>query len=1053
MKVMVNGSQMHYGRGFVSYRPLLSEPGERFQYREGLSALLPFNDLGYDHDSYLPITNGEEVCIMTQSQWPKIFIDPGQSMGGEMEFPFFYGANWFRIPNRDWVANPSAVDCGATDSDGNPVANMLNGTAFDVSHGPYGVRAHHAGVVHSSSLAPLKHANGADDPVTIQVFLWATDVKFSVPTSVPHPSIPDVSGSRTASFEPHARSVYVPNFLGDLAHSSSPDIAGRLEMGSSSLETDESTVGLGLGDEMSIKALAQRECWLDRFTWPVNVPAETPLWSCRVTPQYFKRQTAPGNSNIARGVVALQPTPSAYAALPFGYWRGSMKYRVQVVASNLHRGRLRIVYDPLADIHARDNVNNYPEALMNQQYSRTIDIAGDSGRDFCFEVGYMQETPYLALLPLEAQGPTSAFDVNYDWENYGSEVPTPATGRVGPTQTTNGQITIYVLNRLAIPATGPAINNDVTVNVFVSAGADMDFQMPTSRAVNMLSFVDPTGFPINYRNDQIPQSLGNEAARRAAVFQKREKKEPKKREKPERGETANFEPHMDAGDSAAMGATEMENVPEEPPTKAWMGDCSQPAATMAAVTFGENIQSFTELMGRWQVYNREIYTRTDTPIDSETRGDDEYTILTVYPDFPPFPGPAPISEKWGTLTSYPGASFLTQGPFLAGTSEPDFPGDLCGNAALNIAPAGKYFLNAPVNSPVPNPDVNYLDSARLLKVNPGEMTMMHYVTRMFIGRKGSIRNKYVLDGDTASNLSAGTRIMSVKRLPDSGIVSGNTYFDKDNSCQTIADSVDVLNAMPAYGGFWSQASCKVENSSNAAGTPRSVPNIVKAQALNGNIQTGTSNIAAPNWLSLRRYPFSPNYVSTGNAGETVTKSDLMMGSTYDGAHVTTSLQQPVIEVEIPFYVNSRFIKNDLVMNNTRGVQAHLLKYESHLSKQTEDDSIEEAGTITYVERHVKPGSDFALYYLANVPHIVLNGNLRYQTVYGINLEGFLGYASYSSLRYRVASNQEASAYREEGVTPIPAGTSSVNTYPQDIYFYNANITDQIYPLNQPSSSF
>lgn len=113
MKVMVNGSQMHYGRGLVSYRPLMTVPGERFQPFPS-TGVTPFDEVGYAALSNLLVNNGEEVCIMTQSQWPKIFIDPGQSMGGEMEFPFFFGANWFRIPNRDWVANPSAVNSGVT---------------------------------------------------------------------------------------------------------------------------------------------------------------------------------------------------------------------------------------------------------------------------------------------------------------------------------------------------------------------------------------------------------------------------------------------------------------------------------------------------------------------------------------------------------------------------------------------------------------------------------------------------------------------------------------------------------------------------------------------------------------------------------------------------------------------------------------------------------------------------------------------------------------------------------------------------------------------------
>ena len=34
------------------------------------------------------------------------------------------------------------------------------------------------------TLNPLKHANGADDKVTISFFIWAEDVEMAIPTSV-----------------------------------------------------------------------------------------------------------------------------------------------------------------------------------------------------------------------------------------------------------------------------------------------------------------------------------------------------------------------------------------------------------------------------------------------------------------------------------------------------------------------------------------------------------------------------------------------------------------------------------------------------------------------------------------------------------------------------------------------------------------------------------------------------------------------------------------------------------------------------------------------------
>jgi len=858
-----------------------------------------------------------------------------------------------------------------------------------------------------------------------------------------------------AGFTPQMRSEYVPNFLGDLAKAQSTDISTRLEVGNSCLTTDQATVGLGSSDEMSIPKLAQRECWLDRFVWQVNTPAETPIWYARVTPQYFKRQI--GNNIALSGIPCVQPTPCAYAALPFGYWRGSMKYRIQIVASNLHRGRLRIVYDPVADVNARENVNDYPESLMNLQYSRTIDIAADSGRDFTFEVGYMQEKPYLSLQPLEARD-TQGSGFNFDWINYGSDVPVAGAvnpSRLAPTASTNGQITIYILNRLAVPST--EVNNDVTVNVFVSAGEDMDFQMPTARNLDSLSFVGPTGFPVNWNNvDEIPQSLGNEATRRRNVFgvtRKLDVSERKKaRDDARSKKQGTFVPHMEsaaASESAAMGATEMEDIPENPPTKAWMGDCSQPAAPMAAVAFGERMTSWSQLMDRWQIYNREAYTDANDVAFPE-RSDRGYTVININPNFPPFPGPAPMAALWDINTSYFGAPEPTQGPYVSDPVPPGTFQPLAENFVFNWAPSAKYTLAAPFTS-VPTEDAT-VDAAELLRVNPGKVTMLHFVTRMFIGRKGAINNKYILDGNRTSSNVQGTKIMSVKRLPDSGVISGNSWRTNTTAAQTVEETRDIRNAMPAYGGFWSQASCRVLNStSDAVAGIVGISPLLEAQALNGSIQGGASQILPPNWFDPTTLPGEPNYnaASLAALAQTTTNSDLMMTNTFDGTHVTTSRQQPVIEVEIPFYVNSRFLKNDLVLNNTRGVQAHAVKYESVILNTDTSELADERGTITYLERHIRPGKDFSLFYLANVPHIVLLGHFRYTTAVGDPTDPAtvaISQAAYASLRYFNAGRQSESAYKNPPGAPTPPGSIAINTYPSDTYFYEQSIDAQVYPM-------
>jgi len=177
----------------------------------------------------------------------------------------------------------------------------------------------------------------------------------------------------------------------------------------------------------------------------------------------------------------------------------------------------------------------------------------------------------------------------------------------------------------------------------------------------------------------------------------------------------------------------------------------------------------------------------------------------------------------------------------------------------------------------------------------------------------------------------------------------------------------------------------------------------------------------------------------------------MIANTYDGIHVTTSAQQPVIEVEIPFYVNSRFVRNNLVMNNTRGVQAHALRYETTEETQGSDESGEDRGGITYVERHVKPGADFSLFYLANVPHICMNASHIYPTSirWPAIADTDLADCSYSKLNYRCGTRQDVSAYR---TTSLPA-SDQINTFSNDNYFYDLSIDAQVCPLDYPPGNY
>lgn len=457
LKVVINGNSFHYGRAYVAYLPLFTFD------------TMTKNRIGVDSDN------------INLSQLPKIFLDPTLSQGGEMELPFFWHENYLSIPEANWD-------------------NM--------------------GQVIIRSLTPLKHANGATDQVTISVFAWAEDVELSVLTSVDSSTlVPQggdevdhaqgrVSGPATAISKAAAELSRIPAIApfamatsiaagataniaralgysrpqvdpvgdaffnkptGALALTNARDNSTKLTVDSKQeLSIDPRIAGIGGADQMTIRSIASRESYLTQFTWAVGTAPEQLLWNARVDPCQFGEQGTPTEYHL---------TPACIAALPFVYWTGSMKFRFQIVASAFHRGRIKIAYDP--DFLAGDEYNT--------NYTNIIDIA--ETRDFTIEVGNGQEN---VLLGHHIPGFDSVTQM------YGPN-------RFLAKEEGNGVIGVFVVNELSVP--NSSVNNDITINVFVSMGDDFEVFVPGGAHKNYTPGLEPQGGIEVQGGEEFPDAL------------------------------------------------------------------------------------------------------------------------------------------------------------------------------------------------------------------------------------------------------------------------------------------------------------------------------------------------------------------------------------------------------------------------------------------------------------------------------------------------------------------------------------------------------------------
>nr|ULG00083.1 MAG: hypothetical protein [Salisharnavirus sp.] len=458
LKFIINGNAFHYGRVLVAYTPY------------------------YQKDAFaVGLVTQEDMVLLTQR--PHLFLNPTISQGGTMTLPFFYQKNML-----DLISIQNFADLG---------------------------------VIQLYSVQGLKHANGASDSVTIKVFAWATDVTFTTPTtytlgsiepqgelvvephsdeygtgpvSKPSSSIANISSklvdvpvigpyAKATEMAARATSALATNFgysapvafantcarpvsKSNFSVCDMPDDIIKLSMTAKQEVTiDPRTTGIGTEDELTINSIATRSSYLFSFDWSPSTVPETQLASIVVDPGVYRTS----------GLNLYLPACS-YASLPFRDWRGSMEYRFMVVCSGYHKGRLKIVYDPVAAPGA--------PTPYNAAWTTIVDITEST--DFTVKVGWSANTSYRNRVPIR-NGTTLLQDTTY-FRTDTSNLPYNSITQ----QTGNGVLSVFVVNELTVPNT--TIDNSISVNVFVKACDDFEVAVPDAHNVHWISpNVEPQG--------------------------------------------------------------------------------------------------------------------------------------------------------------------------------------------------------------------------------------------------------------------------------------------------------------------------------------------------------------------------------------------------------------------------------------------------------------------------------------------------------------------------------------------------------------------------------
>jgi hypothetical protein len=211
--------------------------------------------------------------------------------------------------------------------------------------------------------------------------------------------------SKPVNIDPIA--LFKPIATTNMAWGSGKDTSMKLSMDPKQEVTIQPMGGEESIDPMAINYITSRESYFETLTWDTSdVPRTTILGVFPISPMIYG----------GVGGQYLAPTAMAFAALPFRHWRGTISFRFEVIASQFHRGKFIVVYEPNVvdqQLIIGDNSGSAKTNKLNQQYLYVMDI--EKERDVTIDIGYIGDTLYKrvgedAAVPLTYKDTTTPYN-------------------------------------------------------------------------------------------------------------------------------------------------------------------------------------------------------------------------------------------------------------------------------------------------------------------------------------------------------------------------------------------------------------------------------------------------------------------------------------------------------------------------------------------------------------------------------------------------------------------------------------------------------------------
>jgi len=477
VSVRINGSPFQFGRALFAWIPYMENQASGSWFSVDNRNQIAAMNYGVLTATSTP-TSHVECAIRHFSTYPHGWIDPSKSNTVEIKVPFVWHNNALSI-------------CGVSGTNKESLGRLL---AYPV--------------------APLTLANdNVQDLAVIKIYARMENCKVAIPTEYEpsatefeqcekeKPSTNDiidnmigapVMAAKTKASEIGAAVSAVGKVFGfskpsmleeeqpralrlgsNFAHTAGKDTCEPLSLDpKQEVICSPDVAGLGPEDEMSFESICTREQWLTRAAWQgENGQAGTNvIYTALVAPNIPTKTYGTAITHNSKFWHASTDTPAGRVANMFGYWKGSIKFRIEVVCTAMHSGRLLLQFEP-ASRNGAPVVGDLFVNDINARYSQILDLRESHTCEF--NIDYVSRKPWLETLQ-ETE--------NYQWPsgvNDGGTQLTNLLARYNP-QKHMGIFTIGIMNAAVGPiaVTG---SDPLQVFVYMSCGDDMEFAMPNEQ--------------------------------------------------------------------------------------------------------------------------------------------------------------------------------------------------------------------------------------------------------------------------------------------------------------------------------------------------------------------------------------------------------------------------------------------------------------------------------------------------------------------------------------------------------------------------------------------